>query len=97
MGIIGNQKTTLWERTTDGQLNPAGTVGVVVALGIKGADGDILDLHDGIDATGTKIATCEMAVAGETIVFPVGFQPEFINGLFLNVTGTTPPCQVYTA
>lgn len=99
MGIIGNQKTTLWEVTVDAQLAPAGTSGFVVAIeAVGGTAAPELDLHDGTGVGGTKIASKHFSVANDVTVFPVGFMPEFTNGLYANVVaGTTPIFKVYTA
>ncbi len=96
MGNIANQKTALHEFTADGILVAAGIHGVVVGYFVGDEILNTLDLYDGQDATGTKIAAGEYFVAGNWVIFGAGFKPEFTNGLYADVTGTLPRCKVYT-
>ena len=89
-----NTKTELHEFTADGQLVTG--PGVVVGL-ICTTNPSSLDLHDGTSASDPKIASTIFTVAGDWCIFPDGHMPEFVTGLYANVTGTTPACKVYTA
>ena len=94
-GYLSTPPRPIHEFTADTQLVAANTSGVIVAVWIGSAGS--LELYDGTSAAGTKIMAVTFVIASDWVVFPPGFQPRFTNGLFADVTGTTPPCKVLTA